>query len=324
MNMKRIINNGICLLATITLSVLAGACTSELDSSGFVGNTTEQVGDFHVQWRAYLSPEQQQVLQEILRDMVHVEGGIFLMGCSQERDADAQADESPVHYVRLSDFYICAHELTYEQVQTLLTVPTRASGDINAATGKEMSEKERSDDDWENNIEYGSKKLYWTWEEWKYVLDLMQEYTGLNVTFPTEAQWEFAARGGNKSKGYRYPGSNTLKEVWSTVIDETNTSKPNELGIYNMADKQGEWCLDAYAPYTDSMLQVDPCQTVGKDHVVRGGCQAGTRFTTEWKNREYYGYLHKDQRMIRSTARAYDSHSWFVGCRPVINVTQSK
>ncbi len=319
--MKNRIKNIFRFTAVTAIGLMVASCTSELNDDGFVGGNTEQIDAFNVQWRAYLSAEQQQVLQSIISDMVRVEGGTFMMGCRQDQDADAKPDEAPVHFVRLSDFYICAHELTYDQVETLLSVPqTRA--DVNAATGKKMTDQESNEDDVANIKKYQGKDLYWTWEEWNYILRLMQEYTGLEFTFPTEAQWEYAARGGNQSQGYRYPGSNALKDVWSANIDETNHSRPNELGLYNMADKQGEWCLDAYAPYTDETLQVDPCTTVGKDHVVRGGSHAGTRFTDEWdKNRAYYGYIHKDIRMIRSTARAYDSHSRYVGCRPVINIT---
>lgn len=305
----------------MAIVMVSAACTSELDNEGFVGGTTEQVGSLSVKWRNYLSVEQQQVLKDIITDMVKVEGGTFMMGCSQEQDAEARNDESPVHLVRLTDFYICAHELTYLQMQTLLSVPKTRAADINAATGKTMSSKEKNEEDLANIKKYQGERLYWTWEEWNYVLQIMQEYTGLHFTFPTEAQWEYAARGGNQSHGFRYPGSNRLQDVWSSALDDTNFSLPNELGLYNMADRQGEWCLDAYAPYNDAVLQVDPCTTVGNDHVVRGGSHAGTRLTSDWESgRAYYGFVHKDQRMIRPTARAYDSHSMYVGCRPVINI----
>lgn len=97
-----------------------------------------------------------------------------------------------------------------------------------------------------------------------------------NFHLPTEAQWEFAAKGGNKSKGYTYAGSNTLSEVgWTSddggSVHAVKQKKPNELGIYDMSGNVYEWVADYAAPYSTE-AQTDPCNTTrSSDYIKRGG-----------------------------------------------------
>lgn len=280
------------------------SCSKELDTSDFLATETETINGFEVTWQNYMTADRRQVVRDILRDMVYVKGGVFSMGTSQTYDDSARPNESPIHWVELSDYYICAHELTYDQVQLLLGT-TRSS----------------------NIRDYNGKYLHYSWEDWQHVLFMLEELTGIEFSFPTEAQWEFAARGGVNSKGYRYPGSNNWKDVWSESLDESNTSAPNELGLYNMADKNSEWCLDFYADYTDGVMQRDPCVTfdLRHGHVVRGGCHVSSEKYKNWMSTASVSYTsfstcYIDQRMCRSTARSYSRiASWDIGCRPVIN-----
>ena len=100
---------------------------------------------------------------------------------------------------------------------------------------------------------------------------------GWKFTLPTEAQWEFAARGGNKSKGYEYSGSNDLNEVaWysnnSDATHDVGEKKPNELGLYDMSGNVWEWCLDWYDGYGDKKEVTDPTGPQdGSARVLRGG-----------------------------------------------------
>ena len=102
-------------------------------------------------------------------------------------------------------------------------------------------------------------------------------------------------------------------------MDETNTSIPNELGLYNMADKQGEWCLDAFSVYTNGVMETNPCILQGEDHVVRGGCFVSSGVDKNWFDFDFYE--HDDKRICRSTSRSKNGQkSFYIGCRPVINI----
>ena len=108
----------------------------------------------------------------------------------------------------------------------------------------------------------------------------LNEMTGLNFRFPTEAEWEFAARGGNESQGYLYAGSNNIDDVawYKSNSEETHvvaTKAPNELGIYDMSGNVWEWCSDWYADYS-AEAQVNPTgPETGGEKVLRGGSWYG-------------------------------------------------
>jgi len=112
-----------------------------------------------------------------------------------------------------------------------------------------------------------------------------------NFYLPTEAQWEFAAKGGNKTRGYTYAGSNVLSEVGWTSSDGSSVhpvkqKKPNELGIYDMSGNVYEWVADYAAPYSTTP-QTNPCNTTpGNNYIKRGGSfyyNDPYRFTTTYR-----------------------------------------
>ena len=209
------------------------------------------------------------VLSEIEKDeMVFVKGGSFKMGATSEQTEDAKADESPVHLVILSDYYISRYEVTQKFWETIMgTNPSSTKGEDLPV----------------DNV---------SWEECQQFIKKLNEKTGKRYSLPTEAEWEYAARGGEKTENHKFSGSNTASEVaWSDAIDGTieavGTKKYNELGIYDMSGNVSELCYNYYEAYTTND-QVNPIgKTTGDKRVVRGGnissaklnCRISTRST---------------------------------------------
>ena len=136
---------------------------------------------------------------------------------------------------------------------------------------------------------------YISCEDVQGVITELNSLTGENVRMPTEAEWEFAARGGNKSKGYKYSGSNTIGDVaWysKNTLSKTyavKTKAANELGIYDMSGNVWEWCSDRYGKY-NSRAQTDPTglTTTGNTRVNRGGSWFSYATNCRCANRDNY------------------------------------
>ena len=113
-----------------------------------------------------------------------------------------------------------------------------------------------------------------SWNDCQTFLRKLNAMTGKNFRLPTEAEWEYAARGGNRSRGYQYSGSNVLSDVaWysGSKTHNVGTKAPNELGIYDMSGNVWEWCQDWYGDY-HGYSQTNPTgPSSGSKRVVRGG-----------------------------------------------------
>ena len=186
-------------------------------------------------------------------EMVRVEGGTFTMGATAEQGSDARGDEKPTHQVTLSSYSIGKTEVTQELWQAVM------GNNPSHFKGSNLPVEEVS------------------WEDCQTFIRKLNALTGKNFRLPTEAEWEFAARGGNKSRGYKYSGSNTLSNVaWyydnsSIKTHPVATKAPNELGIYDMTGNVYEWCNDWYSDYT-SASQTNPTgPNSGSYRVRRGG-----------------------------------------------------
>lgn len=209
--------------------------------------------------------------------LVMVEHGTFMMGATPEQ-TDAYDDEYPAHPVTISkDFYICETEVT----QALWTAVMGSTiADQQALTGAPMLFGEG-----DNYPMY-----YVNIEECEAFAQKLGELTGKTFRLPTEAEWEYAARGGNKSLGFGYSGENELFMVaWFKGNSEGSTHevahlKKNELGIYDMSGNVCEWCSDIYGPYSEGEV-TDPTGAETGDLIVNrgggfkavGGCRTAYR-----------------------------------------------
>jgi formylglycine-generating enzyme required for sulfatase activity len=209
------------------------------------------------------------------------------MGCTPEQGDDCHIPtinflietmgrypEKPAHRVTVGDFYIGKYEVTQRQWKQVMGVennPSHFKGD-------------------ELPVENVS------WIDIQEFIQRLNKLTGKKYRLPTEAEWEYAARGGVKSRGYKYVGSNTIGDVaWyyensgNKVLDENNyrsddieknnnmthpvgTKQPNELGIYDMSGNVWEWVNDWYGEYSESAKTNPQGSSSGSYRVIRGGC----------------------------------------------------
>jgi formylglycine-generating enzyme required for sulfatase activity len=188
-------------------------------------------------------------------EMVFVEGGSFVMGCTSEQESDCESDEKPTHRVNLPNFYIGKFEVT----QRLW----------NAVMGKNPSNWKGDSLPVENV----------NWNDCQTFVGRLNKLTGRQFCLPSEAQWEYAARGGNKGNGHKYSGSDSIQDViWCIHNSGGKTYKvgdklPNELGLYDMSGNVWEWCEDRYADdyYSHSLTDSPTGATSGSKRVLRGG-----------------------------------------------------
>ena len=193
------------------------------------------------------------VIQPVEPKMVWVEGGTFTMGCTEEQGDDCYEDEKPSHQVTVSGFYIGKYEVTQKEWKSVM-VTDPSYGFIT------------SDDAPVHRVQiFGLDPV-------QDYIKRLNAYTGKNYRLPTEAEWEYAARGGNKSKGYKYSGSNNVGDVaFSGAPRIVGVGKPNELEIYNMSGNVYELCSDWYGAYSDYPQTNPTGPRTGSHFVMRGG-----------------------------------------------------
>ena len=218
-------------------------------------------------------------LNKLINNMVYVSGGTFIMG------GDDSSDQMPTHSVTLSSYYICKYEVTQALWRAVMgSNPSYSKGD---------------------NLPVECV----SWNDCQTFIKRLNSYTGRDFRLPTEAEWEFAARGGNYSRHYKYSGSNNLDDVaWhgdnSDRTHPVGTKRPNELGLYDMSGNVFEWCSDWYGTYS-SYSQTNPTGPDSGSYCInRGGAFA-------------YGASRH-----RSTDRSYstpDTYYYFLGLRLVLS-----
>lgn len=270
---------------------------------------------------AFMADENQTfTINDISYEMIAVKGGTFMMGAQRTNpnginyDTLAQDNEAPVHEVTLSDYYIGKHCVTVEEFSEFIKeTGYRTTADKKG--GLILINRQRSERvqglNWQHGVdgklrgeeENNHPVIFVSWDDAMTYCKWLKKKTGLNFCLPTEAQWEFAAKGGNLSKGYKYSGSDSLDDVaWYRYNSDGKThpvcmKTPNELGIYDMSGNIDEWCydwIDMYLP----IAQKDPVKAKrtsnSYNRVRRGGYydseEYGCRTTTRMNNGPENGY----------------------------------
>lgn len=205
----------------------------------------------------YSQAEKDRIIQNLINNMVYVEGGTFTMGATSEQGSDAYGGEKPAHQVTLSSFSIGKYEVTQEEWEAVMGYnPSNFEG------AKRPVERV-------------------SWDDCQTFIRKLNQMTGKQFRLPTEAEWEYAARGGNQSKHYKYAGSSDIGSVawyggysgnWTHPVGQ---KQANELGLYDMSGNVREWCQDWDGEYSFSSQTNPTGPSSGSFRVSRGGSWGG-------------------------------------------------
>lgn len=204
------------------------------------------------------SPAKQQAVAQLIGNMVHVQGGTFTMGCTSSKAYWCDDSDKPAHQVTVGSFYICKYEVTQKLWKAFMgSNPSWTKGDNMPVA-------------WVN------------WVTAQKFIRKLNAFSGKKFRLPTEAEWEYAARGGNRSHNYLYSGSDDINAVawWQDnsgdKLHPVGTKRPNELGLYDMTGNIYEWCSDWQAPYTSGAQTNPKGPQTGSWRVMRGGNQSSS------------------------------------------------
>jgi len=203
-------------------------------------------------------------------EMVFVQGGTFTMGCTDENERTFGSDAKPVHQVTVNSFNISKYEITQGQWKAIMgtTIDEQRGAEYDFSSGK------------------GKKypMYYVSWNDVQEFIHRLNATTGKNYRLPTEAEWEYAARGGVKSQDYKkFSGSDNVNDVawskdnsgrgdgWGLRSHPVGKKQPNELGIYDMSGNVAEWCSNWGYVYSDSSQNNPQGPSLGTERAYRGG-----------------------------------------------------
>lgn len=210
----------------------------------------------HVKIKGLTTP-QEEAVATLLDNMVLVDGGTFTMGNTEEMTdylTEQDSLSNTIHEVELDKFYICKYEVTQKQWRAFFPTEGKCIAD-GEDTAMDML----------------------SWEDAKAFADTLSTISGLRFALPTEAQWEFAARGGTKSHHYVFSGNDDATEVGWTSFEELTSAhevggkRYNELDLYDMTGNVMEWCSDYFDLYSPEKVLNPQGPSKGINRVLRGG-----------------------------------------------------
>ncbi len=260
LNIKTLLVSNVRLILVVFLSIIFSVSTTTAEEKTFITTNADM-------------------------EFVLVKGGTFKMGNTYEEDGFE--DELPVHQVTLSDYYISTYEVTQSEWQDVMgSNPSSFKGKMKPVENvswfdaiefcNKLSEKE------------GLNPCY----QIKRNNNVICDWTANGYRLPTEAEWEYAARGGIESQGYMYAGSNSIDEVGfykgnsMSMSHSTGSKKPNELRIYDMSGNVWEWCWDWYTnSYSDGAGNNPKGVEFGVERCRRGGSWAQISKSSRSSNR---------------------------------------
>lgn len=243
-------------------SPAANEANADVDRDGSVGISDVTVLIDYILGAIVFPPEEKEItVNNVSFIMTPVEGGTFMMGATAEQGNDGSERERPVHQVTLDTYYIGQTEVTQELWMAVMdSNPSYFTGESNPV----------------ENV---------SWEDCQEFIAKLNLLTSKNFRLPTEAEWEFAARGGNARQGFKYAGSDNIDNVaWYSGNDSWQvrgtgaygthavaTRMPNELLLFDMSGNVHEWCQDWYGAY-NTQDQINPTgPAAGTNRVYRGG-----------------------------------------------------
>lgn len=252
------------LYAFLAFVLVAGFSSCNKDKT-----INETINGFDIQWdKNFTNASKKDILRDVIKNMVYVEGGSFVMG---DTLGESLSDEGPMHNVNISSFYINKYEVTQNVWKCVM----------NTQSGDDAS------DVWDEK--YGKGKNFpayrLSYSDAEKFIEKLNSLTGIKFKLPTEAQWEYAARGGKSTNYKKYAGSDKCAEVaWTNTnakkCSEVGKLNPNELGLYDMSGNVWEMCRDWFSEYTELDATDPECTTYGDGYkVFRGG---------SWNNHDTY------------------------------------
>lgn len=278
----------IALVSVLVLAVMALVCCVQNTNSGAMGQNQDEATSDEPKTELKVSTGNA-VVDSLVGNMVFVEGGSFMIGATAEQGSDASDNEKPAHEVTVGSFFISRYEVTQLEWETVMgSNPSYAVGDTLPV-------------------------VYVNWDDCQSFISKLNSLTGLDFRLPTEAEWEYAARGGKKSHGYKYSGSDNVNDVaWYAVgsgmdVHAVGGKRPNELGLCDMSGNVYEWCEGLYKNYEGAPIDNPMTDSLRIDRVIRGGsCSDGCEYC----------------RVSARTGLAHDFRSFDLGLRLAVSVPQ--
>jgi formylglycine-generating enzyme required for sulfatase activity len=235
-----------------------------------------------------VDPKLAEMAREIESKMIKIDGGTFTMGCVIVQDSECYTQEKPRHTVTLNTFYMGKHAVTQKEWKALMGTTPAAKYCAECPVV---------------NVSWFDAQLF---------INKLNQISNGGYRLPTEAEWEYAAKGGNSSHGYKYAGSNDVDEVaWYDTLKthhimEVAKKKANELGLYDMSGNVWQWCSDWFQEkyYSNSPSNNPQGPEKGTSRSLRGGSWWGPLRDCRVANRDMYPPDSKDDdvgfRLVRN------------------------